>query len=125
MSEPAVLEEITYEPVTNAAGERIGWAPSSADRRRFEQGSRQPGTGTHAVRPTEPDELPHRALEEILDELDTWGIGDERLYGQLRALYSDKPVVADRIARAAVNGAQNATLHDPSAYLASRLRPKK
>ena len=75
-------------------------------------------------RPTEPDDTA-RPLDDILAELEAWSIGDERLHGQLIALYSIKPLVADRIAAAAVAGAQNGSLHDPSAYLASRLRPKK
>lgn len=125
MSEPATLEEIVYEPTFNDEGKRIGWQPSKADRRRFDQGSRYPGTGTHAIHPTEPEEKQHREYDEIQDELDAWAIGDERLYGQLKALFNRNPLIADRIAAAAVRGAQTGGLHDPTAFLASRLRPGK
>ena len=121
---PAVLEEITYVPVLDDNGRRIGWAPSSADRERFEKGTGDPTTGKHAVRPIEP-EPQARPYPDIAAELDAWGIGDERLYGQLANLYALEPVIADRIARAAVTGAESGRLHDPTAFLASRLRPGK
>jgi hypothetical protein len=119
--EPAILEPVEYERVTNDAGDHIGWTPKKADRRRFEHGSGYSGCGQQNFRPVEPEESA-RPFDDVLAELEAWAIGDERLYRQLETLYADKPLIADRIARAAVNGAQNATLHDPTAFLASRLR---
>lgn len=125
MNEPATLDPITYEVIYNDEGKRVGYRPFPADRKRFEQGSRYPGTGAMAITPTEPDEYPARALDEIMGELEAWGIGEERLYRQLAELYDRNPLIADRISAAAVSGCQSGSLHDPSAYLASRLRPRK
>lgn len=124
MSEPATLDPIVYEPVLNEKGEQVGLRVPDSERERVENGTGYPSSSAHLL-PPEPLSPEARTLDALVADLQSWLVGDERLYGQLAALYAREPQIADRLTAAAVNGAMTGSLRDPSAYLASRLRPRK
>lgn len=121
-TEPATLPEISYEPILDSEGARVGWRVPDRERLRFENGS---GFPVHSYNFTDDAPQPAcRELVEILAELDAWGIGEPRHLEQLSSLYGREPLMADRIAQSAVAGARAGRLHDPTAFLASRVKPR-
>ncbi len=121
--EPLTLEPAVYERVVNDAGELVGWKVPDAERRYWERGSGYRVNGLENRSPVPKLEAP--PLPELLEALMERGIGDDRLHGQLADLYEDDPGAAAWIVRATVDGTDRQSLHDPSAFLASRLRSRK
>lgn len=120
VSEPAILEPITYERVENAAGELVGWRVPDHERHYWEHGS------GYTCKPRQSAENPEapapKPLPELISTLEAWLYLDDKLERDFRELYEANPQRATQLAQRVQDGASAKRLHHPGGFLAAELR---
>jgi len=125
MTDHPTLEPITYEPVYDDKGKRVGWKVPKHEQKTWEalREQRENRTGIYATtNPAPRTATAAKPITQLIAELETWLYLDQQLEQQLRNAYNNNPDKTTRLVDHITRGCEQRKLNSPAGALAKRLR---